>query len=71
MLKFTLIMSVYAKESPLFFSQCLDSILAQSALPDEFIIIKDGPLTSGLDAVLDAGSTVSNRPSLAARSMAV
>jgi len=47
-------MSVYAKENPLFFSQCLDSILAQTAMPDEFIIIKDGPLTDELERVLSS-----------------
>jgi len=45
-------MCVYAKENPLFLSQCIDSILAQSVLPDEWIIVKDGPLTDDLERVL-------------------
>jgi glycosyltransferase involved in cell wall biosynthesis len=53
-INFSLIMSVYAKENPLFLSQCLDSILAQTVMPDEFIIIKDGPLTNELEQVLSA-----------------
>ena len=52
MLKFTLVMSVYAGEDPSFLSQCVESILAQTVLPDEWIIVKDGPLMDGLEAVL-------------------
>lgn len=50
--QFSLLMSVYAKENPDFLSRCLDSILAQSVLPDELVIVKDGSLTGELDAVL-------------------
>ena len=52
MKKFTLVMSVYAKENPLFLSRCIESILAQTALPDEWIIVKDGPLTQELEEIL-------------------
>jgi GT2 family glycosyltransferase len=46
-------MCIYYKESPKFLRQCLDSILAQTILPDEFVIVKDGPLTPELDKVLE------------------
>ena len=52
MTKFSLIMSVYAKENPLFLSQCIESILSQSVLPDEWIIVKDGPLTDELESII-------------------
>ena len=52
MIKFSLIISIYAKESPIFLRQCLDSISAQTAKPDELIIVKDGPLTEELETVL-------------------
>jgi len=52
MTKFTLLTCVYAKENPIFFSQCIESILAQTVIPDEWIIVKDGPLTGELEAVL-------------------
>jgi len=45
-------MSVYAKENPSFFSQCLKSIADQTVAPDELIIVKDGPLTDGLEEVI-------------------
>ena len=53
MIRISLIMSIYAKENPIFLSQCLNSIVTQTVLPDEWIIIKDGPLTGELDAILD------------------
>lgn len=46
-------MPVYYKEKPLFFEQALDSILNQTLLPDEIVIVKDGPLTKELDAVIE------------------
>ena len=52
MTEFSLIICVYEKENPEFFAQCLDSIAAQTRTPDELIIVKDGPLTGELDAVL-------------------
>jgi glycosyltransferase involved in cell wall biosynthesis len=51
--KFSLLTCVYAKENPRFFSQCVDSVLAQTSLPDEWVIVKDGPLTGELDSVID------------------
>ena len=52
MTKFTLLICVYAKETPIYFAKCLDSIKNQTALPDELIIVKDGPLTVELENVL-------------------
>ena len=45
---------VYEKESPEFLSQCIESVKAQKVLPDEWIIVKDGPLTDDLEKVLDS-----------------
>ena len=53
MTKFSLIISVYAKENPVFFAQCLESVQTQTALPDEIIIVKDGPLTEKLEKILE------------------
>ncbi|MCL2060713.1 MAG: glycosyltransferase [Oscillospiraceae bacterium] len=47
-----MIISVYANENPGYFTECVQSILTQSVLPDEWIIVKDGPLTSGLEDVI-------------------
>ena len=51
--KYTVLMSVYYKEKPDYLSLSIESILNQTVKPDEFIIIKDGPLTPELDEVID------------------
>lgn len=38
-------MSVYAKDNPQFLKVAIDSIAHQTRLPDEFLIIHDGPLS--------------------------
>lgn len=52
LIKFSLLICVYAKENPTFLLQCLDSILSQTVVPDELIIVKDGPLPDELESVL-------------------
>ena len=52
MQRFSLLMCVYIKESPEFFARCIDSVLAQTVLPDEWIIVKDGPLNDELESVI-------------------
>ena len=49
---FSVLMSVYYKEKPDFLKASIDSILGQSVLPSEIVIVKDGPLTEELDAVI-------------------
>lgn len=45
-------MSLYIKEKAEYFRQCIESILEQTALPNEIVIVKDGPLTDELEQVL-------------------
>ncbi|MCL2046770.1 MAG: glycosyltransferase [Oscillospiraceae bacterium] len=52
MIKFSLLICVYEKENPQHFAQCIESILNQTVLPDELIIVKDGPLTNELDKII-------------------
>ena len=49
---FSVLMSVYVKEKPEYLSESLDSILCQTVTPTEIVIVKDGPLTAELDAVI-------------------
>lgn len=49
---FSVLMSVYAKEKPEYLRESLDSILCQTVMPTEIVIVKDGPLTEELDAVI-------------------
>lgn len=53
MYHFSVLISIYYKENPLWFREALDSVFAQTILPDEIVLIKDGPLTSELDSIID------------------
>lgn len=46
--KFSVLMSVYIKEKAEYFHECMESILKQTKLPDEIVIVEDGPLTEYL-----------------------
>lgn len=50
-MKFSVLLSVYRKEQPAYLRQSLDSIFTQTLLPDEVVLVKDGPLTDALDEV--------------------
>ncbi|MBL4680237.1 MAG: glycosyltransferase [Pseudomonadales bacterium] len=49
----TLLMSVYHKVLPEALAQCLDSLGTQTRLPEQFVIVKDGPLNADLDNLID------------------
>ena len=48
-MKFSVLLSVYCKESPIYFRESLNSILSQTLRPSEIILVEDGPLTEELD----------------------
>lgn len=50
--RFSVLMSVYAKENPQWMRQSLDSVFNQTLPPDEVILIEDGPLTPELHKVV-------------------
>jgi len=60
--KFSVLMSLYIKEKPEYLKACIDSLLAQTVMPDEIVIVKDGPLTDELETVLN--EYVSANPTL-------
>lgn len=49
---FSVLLSVYDKEQPAYLRQSLDSVFSQTLQPDEVVVVKDGPLTDELEAVL-------------------
>ena len=51
-MKFSVLMSVYAKESPLFLKEALESLRNQTLPAAEIVVVKDGPIGGGLEAVL-------------------
>ena len=52
-MQFSVLLSVYYKEKPLYLSQSLESVFEQTLPPSELVIVKDGPLTEELDQVID------------------
>ena len=55
--EFSVLISIYYKESPLYFREALDSVFAQTLQPAEIVLVKDGSLTPELDAVIEEYST--------------
>lgn len=51
--RYSVLMSVYGKERPEYFDLSLKSMIEQSVLPDEIVIVKDGPISKQLQAVID------------------
>ena len=49
---FSVLMAVYKKEQPLFFKEALCSVFEQSLIPNEVVLVKDGPLTEELEQII-------------------
>lgn len=49
----SVLMSVYKKEKPEYLKASLESMVHQTLQPDEILVIKDGPLTTELEQVLE------------------
>ena len=49
---FSVLMSVYKSENPSYFQVALESVINQSLMPDEIVLIQDGPLTPELYEVI-------------------
>lgn len=49
----SVLMSLYISEKPDYAKECFDSLLSQTCLPDEWIIVEDGPLTDEMYSLLD------------------
>jgi len=52
-MKFSVLIAVYKKENPSNFDVALDSLVNQTLMPNEIVLVKDGPLTVELEAVLN------------------
>ena len=51
--KYSVLMSLYKKEKPEYLKLAIESMLGQTVMPDEIVIVKDGPLTEALNAVVN------------------
>lgn len=52
-MKFSCLVSLYKKEKPAYFKVAMDSILKQTLLPDEIVLVEDGKLTEELDNIIN------------------
>lgn len=52
-MKFSVLLSVYHKEKASNLRECFDSLLGQSLLPDEIVLVFDGPLSDELYQTID------------------
>lgn len=64
-MQFSVLMSLYIKEKPEYARACFDSLLNQTVLADEWVIVEDGSLTDELYALLDEYEN--NQPGLIKR----
>lgn len=51
-MKYSVLMSVYDKEKPAYLRQSIESMLAQTVKPEQFIIVEDGPVSKELKQVI-------------------
>lgn len=49
---FSVLLCVYKEDSPDYLRQALESVINQTASPDEIVIVEDGPLTDSLRATI-------------------
>ena len=52
-MKISVLISVYYKEKPEYLQEALESILNQTYMPSQIVIIKDGEVTQELENVLN------------------
>ena len=52
-IEFSVLMSVYSKDNPVYLIQSLDSLVCQTLMPNEVVVVKDGLLSVELNLVID------------------
>ena len=54
---YSVLMTVYKKDNPSFVKQGIDSMLEQTVVTNDFVLVCDGSLTDELDALIDKYET--------------
>lgn len=54
--RFSVLMSIYKNEDPEFFKEALECVFSQTVLPNELVLVKDGPLPQQLESVIEEAS---------------
>lgn len=50
---YSILMTVYKKDNPNYVKQGIDSMLEQTVLTNDFVLVCDGPLTPELDKLIE------------------
>ena len=59
-MKFSVLMTVYVNDNPIYLYKALLSIIKQSLVPTEIVIVKDGIVTDDILKVLEKAKTKHN-----------
>ena len=51
--QYSVLMSVYAKDNADYLELAIDSMLQQTVLPEQYVIVKDGLVTEEIENILD------------------
>lgn len=51
--RYSVLMTVYKNDTPKYFKLALDSMIQQTVKPNEIVLVKDGPISEALQAVID------------------
>ncbi|EJZ80604.1 TPA: glycosyltransferase family 2 protein [Pasteurella multocida] len=51
-MKFSVLMSLYVKENPLYLRECFESLQQQTLPADEIVLVFDGPVSEELEAIV-------------------
>lgn len=52
-MKYSVLMTVYKNDNPKYFDLALESMVQQQLAADEIVLVKDGPITDGLQNIID------------------
>lgn len=52
-MKYSVLMTVYKNDNPIYFEKALMSMINQTREPDEIVLVKDGPITQELQDVIN------------------
>ncbi|MBF4374950.1 glycosyltransferase [Vibrio anguillarum] len=59
-MKFSVLMSLYDKESPRYYRECLESLASQSLQADEVVVVFDGPISVELKEITSSWTELLN-----------
>lgn len=52
-MEYSVLMTIYKKDNPQYFKMALMSMVKQTKMPDEIVLVKDGPVTDELQKIID------------------